>query len=59
MKLLRFFLVSLLSISNAFLPTKHDLALKVVKSTSGMLANADTVGHRIPVSYTHLRAHET
>lgn len=47
MKLLRFLLVSLLSISNAFLPTKHDLALKVVKSTSGMLANADTVGHRI------------
>ena len=47
MRIFRFFFLLLLSISNAFLPNHNDLSLKIVKSTSGMLANADTVGHRV------------
>ena len=47
MRIFRFFFLLLLSISNAFIPNHNELSLKIVKSTSGMLANADSVGHRV------------
>tara|TARA_A100001011_G_C14273305_1_gene828003 strand:+ start:1756 stop:2064 length:309 start_codon:yes stop_codon:yes gene_type:complete len=47
MRIFRFFFFLLLSISNAFIPNHNEISLKIVKSTSGMLANADSVGHRI------------
>ena len=47
MRIFKLFFFILLSVSNAFLPNHYDLSLKIVKSTSGMLANADSVGHRV------------
>ena len=47
MKYLVVLLFGLLQFSNAFLPPQNDFGLKIVKSTSGMLANADSVGHRV------------
>jgi len=47
MKYLTVLLFGLFQFSNAFLPSQNDFGLKIVKSTSGMLANADSVGHRV------------
>lgn len=47
MKYLAVLLIVILQFSNAFLPSQSDIGFKIVKSTSGMLANADSVGHRV------------
>ena len=47
MRIFRYLFFLLLSVSNAFIPNHNDLPLKIVKSTSGMLASADSVGHNV------------
>lgn len=54
MRIYKFFFFLLMSVSNAFIPNHNELSLKIVKSTSGMLANADSVGHRVLNNNKHI-----
>ena len=47
MRILTYVFFLFVWVSNAFIPNHNEIPLKIVKSTSGMLANADSVGHRV------------